>query len=383
MKSMILHVFAALLGLSFASGGEMELLIQVSNPLKLERQNETIEVSLAEITKRPAVASGNVRVLDAATGSERVVQRTEKALLFQASFAPLETKAFVIKRGPADPKPESRVDGRYVLPRQDFAWENDRIAFRMYGPALALEVANGIDVWTKRVRYRIVEKWYRGEEDTGAAKVSYHIDHGEGADFFSVGRSLGCGGSGIWRNNRLVQPGVFSSYKTIDNGPIRVTFELYYDKLDVDGTVLKEIRRVSLDAGQNLNRFDVTYVGATKGEELVFVAGLVKRPQTTATRDTGNCWLSLWGPTNDDPVNGELGTGVVLPKTTFAGFMEDEKQYLIAGRTSIGATVTYYAGAGWTRSGDFTTPDDWKRYLDDTAQKLQSPLNITIGASSK
>ena len=33
---------------------------------------------------------------------------------------------------------------------------------------------------------------------------TYHEDHGEGADFYSAGRSRGCGGSGIWRDGRSV-----------------------------------------------------------------------------------------------------------------------------------------------------------------------------------
>ena len=38
--------------------------------------------------------------------------------------------------------------------KDDFAWENDRIAFRVYGPSLERtgEISSGIDVWCKRVR---------------------------------------------------------------------------------------------------------------------------------------------------------------------------------------------------------------------------------------
>ena len=50
----------------------------------------------------------------------------------------------------AAPAQESaKVFGRHVPERKDdFAWENDRIAFRMYGPALEAdgEISSGIDV---------------------------------------------------------------------------------------------------------------------------------------------------------------------------------------------------------------------------------------------
>jgi hypothetical protein len=49
---------------------------------------------------------------------------------------------------------------------------------------------SGIDVWGKKVRYPIINKWY--------ARKHYHEDTGEGADLYSVGTTLGCGGLGYW-----------------------------------------------------------------------------------------------------------------------------------------------------------------------------------------
>jgi len=34
-------------------------------------------------------------------------------------------------------------------------------------------------------------------------------------------------------------------------------------------------------------------------------------------------------------------------------------------RMPAGSDVTYYAGSGWDRSGDFKTVEDWDRYLDE------------------
>ena len=67
---------------------------------------------------------------------------------------------------------------RFVPERSDdFAWENDKIAFRAYGPALRAGTENsGIDCWLKRVDYPIIDTWYK-EASEGK---SYHKDHGEG-----------------------------------------------------------------------------------------------------------------------------------------------------------------------------------------------------------
>jgi pectinesterase len=272
-------------------------------------------------------------------------------------------------------KPPSRVDGRFVPPREDYAWENDRIAFRMYGPALAKEVNNGIDVWTKRVRYLVVEKWYKASE---GGKDAYHEDHGEGADFFNVGRSLGAGGCGIWKGDSVNQPGVFSSYKTICNGPIRLTFELTYTNWKIGEKKFTEHMRISLDAGQNLNAVQVAFEGLDANEPLQLACGLVKRSNTKIQTNEGNCWMALWGLTTSDTVNGSLGTGAVLPKSTIVKFTEDKDQYLVIVNAKAGTPFSYYAGAGWTRNGDFPTVNDWNSYLDSFSRRLQSPLKITI-----
>lgn len=77
----------------------------------------------------------------------------------------------------------SLVDARFELPR-DVAWKSDRIAFRIYGPALAADVNNGVDVWVKRVRSLIVDKWYKASAES--KKDTYHEDHGEGASISSA-----------------------------------------------------------------------------------------------------------------------------------------------------------------------------------------------------
>ena len=70
--------------------------------------------------------------------------------------------------------------------KDDIAWENERIAFRVYGPALEAtgEISSGLDIWVKRTRKPIIEKWYYAAE--------YHKDHGEGLDMYKVGPTRGC-----------------------------------------------------------------------------------------------------------------------------------------------------------------------------------------------
>jgi pectinesterase len=301
-----------------------------------------------------------------------------------SDFMPGEYKKFIIKVDSSERKPvQSLTYAGFMVPREDVAWENDRIAFRIYGPAMAKDVNNGIDVWTKRVRYPIVEKWYKGDEDTGTSRISYHEDHGEGADFFSVGRTLGAGGCSIYKNGSLYQPGVFEKYKIIATGPFRSIFELTYKPVQFEGKSISETKRITLDAGSNLNKIEVTYSCDSAAGSIQFAAGIVKRKDVSSFIDKKNRCVSLWGPTNEKEVNGSLGTGIVMSKEFFNGIKEDSTHILMLGSVELGKTAVYYAGAGWTRSSDFKSAEDWNNYLQEFSQRLASPLKVMRVLSKK
>jgi len=90
---------------------------------------------------------------------------------------------------------QPRTHCRFVPERfDDFAWENDQIAFRTYGPAARERAENsGFDCWLKRVETPIIDKWYGPMKEK-----SYHKDWGEGHDPYHVGKTRGCGGLGLW-----------------------------------------------------------------------------------------------------------------------------------------------------------------------------------------
>jgi pectinesterase len=88
--------------------------------------------------------------------------------------------------------------------------------------------------------------------------------------------------------------------------------------------------------------------------------------------------MSLWGQTTDDPAHGYLGTGVVCAEQQCTGFVEDAGQYMMLGKASADERFTYYAGAGWTRSGDFASAEEWTGYLDQVAARLRHPVTVVL-----
>ncbi|MDI6804929.1 MAG: DUF4861 family protein [Bacteroidota bacterium] len=375
-KSIVLTIILAVIACSQPS----KLFITVSNPTEIERQNETVVLNWANLTREASwLDSSNVAVLDSENNKELITQILENDLLFQSNFKSNETKRFILFNTTSQKiVPESIVDAKFITPREDVAWENDRIAYRIYGSKLAGDVLNGIDVWVKRVRYPIIDKWYAGNALEGSQKISYHIDHGEGADFFTVGRSLGAGGCAIWKDDKIHQTSLFTSHKIIAKGPIRTKFIVSYEKDSINGQPFTEEKIYTLDAGNNLNRIDVSYNGLQVNKEVTIAVGLVKRKNIESFADDKLGLLSLWGLTNDDSANGYTGTGVLVPPAFFQEMNEDKDHYLIIGKSSPKKYFTYYAGACWTRSGDFKCAEDWNAYLKNFVLRLQKPLRITI-----
>lgn len=361
--------------------------VTATNPSDFERKYETVEVRISQIFKTGKNAQAvTAKVTDATKANicSQIIPAqdagSEDMLIFQSDFKPKEKKKFKVTITNFADRCTPLTDGKFVLPREDYAWESDRIAFRVYGPALAKDVNNGIDLWTKRVGYPIVAKWYKMSEGSAPGKDTYHIDKGEGADFFSVGRTLGAGSSSLYYKDSLFQPGVFSRYKTITTGPIRVCFELYYDNLLINNVPVTETKRISIDAHSNFNTITETFEFDTKKlpDCKTFAAGLVKRKNVTASYSNGQSWMTLWGMVNDDSVNGELGMALILPKKYAPSVSETASQFLMKGKMSENLQYTYYAGAGWTRQGICSDESGWKELTAYVAACKEQPLIVTI-----
>lgn len=181
------------------------------------------------------------------------------------------------------------------------------------------------------------------------------------------------GGIGIWKNGKLYISENFVEWKIIANGFIRTIFELAYNAWDVDGLRVSEVKRVTLDAGSNLNRFDSTFKCDGRTDELTYAVGiaLAQHEGGTATPNKTNGWLAFWEPSEQ---NGALGCGIVVDPASLIDIVKTDDHNIVLARARSGEPATYYTGAGWDRSGDFGSDEDWNIYLDRFAKRLASPL---------
>ncbi|WP_293712594.1 DUF4861 domain-containing protein [uncultured Parabacteroides sp.] len=389
---------------AFACTQEKSVDITVTNPSSIARSNEITEISMDAVAK----LNGESFIISDNNGTQIPYQITyDNKIIFPVDVNANSNVTYQIKPGTPD-KPAIVACGKFYPERvDDIAWENDRIAFRTYGPALQAtgEQAFGYDIWVKCVSEPVVDMRYKTElnpesrakiaelqkTDKKAAQelansISYHIDHGNGLDYYKVGPTLGAGTSALLANDSIVYPYCYKEYEILDNGPLRFTVKLVYNPLTVKGNDnVIETRILSLDAGSQMNKIALSF--ANLNEPTPLVTGIVlHEPSTDYQADATNGYIAYADP--EDATNGQIFVGAVFPEklseAKAVNFSDTEKKqrgadgHVLAYTTyAPGSEYTYYTGAGWSKWG-FRNSAEWFKYVQEFAQKVKQPLQVTV-----
>ena len=391
MKSHNIYIslFILMLLLSCGEDNKGGKMIVVNNSMDIERSFETVSVDIASLEL--GNINGNIILIDAITQKEVVTQQTDSdgdgqldAILFQPEVPANGQKTFEVTISEAPNKSDSipACYSRFVPERtDDYAWENNRVAFRTYGPTAQKmkeervkggTLSSGMDAWLKRVDYPIINKWYKKELETDG---SYHKDDGEGLDNFHVGISRGVGGIAKKIDTIYHISKNFTSWKTLSTGPIRTSFVLTYADWNAAGNKISEEKKITLDNGSNLSKFEITL----KGTDTISAGLTLHEKDGEIGVDQNNNWISYWEPHEDS----ELGTGIVVAENGMIGhehFVTERKDEsnLFAHIKTKNNKAVYYAGFGWKKSGQFTNKAEWDSYLNDFSERLKNPLIVTI-----
>ena len=259
--------------------------------------------------------------------------------------------------------------GRFVPEREDdFTWENDKVAFRIYGPSSGGKGSvSGVDPWFKKVDYAIVDKWY-AEHFKGQ---SYHEDNGEGHDIYHVGPSRGVGGTAIWVDGVAYPAAMYKSYEVQQSGGDVVEFTVQYE-WDTPLGAVAESKTISLALGTQLYQVNSVFTLDGEPASLPIAIGLATHDEAAAVSsnpDTGR--ISAWETMEGNGV----GTGVLMaPELTqeILHAPSEEKDashiWLITNSDENGA-LTFDAGFAWQAAGEITSSDQWNDYLDAAANQ--------------
>ncbi len=381
-------VFALLAAVPSLSRAADSLAVKAVNPLQIARASQTVELSAAQLAPLGETDLEKIHVKDAA-GRELLCQAVDvdydalhkpDIVIFQTDFAPGETKTFTVfsgKKQQYEPG-DFKAYGRFVRERfDDFAWENDLIAHRTYGKALETWqgeplTSSSIDIWSKLTPKLIINEWYM------MGDAFYHHMTDNGGDDYTAGTSRGDGGNGLWAADKLWVSKNFVNSRELANGPIRVMFDLDYEPFDVNGMKVAETMRVTLDAGSQMDHYQVTFKPDNASEPLIAAVGLKKVKGEQTDFDAARGTLAIWEPMEGK--RGMQGVAAIVDPKSFVKQAGDKLNDLLLVRAGPDKAIDFRAGFAWDKAGKITTQDAWKKYVDEFAQGVQSPIEVTVPA---
>ena len=375
--------------------------VTVSNPTAHDRC-DVVELSADAVFSALGIAGGRQFLVLDGDNVERPYQLTHDGkVLFQAFVAPMKTATFTLKRG--EPR-AARLDcnGRIYPDREDdLTWENDKCAWRMYGPKMHNKGVSGFDTFAKNVTYPVQDALYHNELTSYAVNArlkkvgrgsewaqlhrdvyTYHRDRGQGMDAYTVGTTLGAGAPALMDGGNLIMPDVYEKAEIIENGPLRFCVRLQmYEQHGI-----RETRTFTQDKGTHLARVEVAYSGAAAGTPVA--SGIVvHKSQPTAYAINKKAGYIAYSDALDTPQgqNGQLFIGCYYPEKMKAlkyQPLPEEKAGGIGhvlGITTLAADkpFTYYAGSAWSKY-DVPTMAVWEQLLQHYADNLKNPLKVEI-----
>ena len=408
--------------------------IVVNNPTSNPR-TELISLSMNEVKAKlgnAAPKKGEAYIVKNKSGQQIGSQITHDGyLLIDASVRPHGSATYYVTIGKPYQQKVWATGALYKIRKDDIAWENDRCAYRVYGPALQRtgERSFGTDVWVKNTpdtvvyeRYvkdmngnikgdkidakvRALQKQEKAEKNKAKAAAlakqikslqaeskevdiltSFHLDHGNGLDPYRVGATLGLGAPSLMVGKNQVLPYCYKDYKILDNGPLRFTVELTYKPSTVgDMKNVVEHRIISLDKGSNFNKMTVWYDGLTTPTD--FATGFPIHEEDTESKTFAKDYVSYADPTDNIEVNNsQIFVGVLFPEGI------DNTYYQLFDKKHDGATghalglkrglkngekYSYYFGAAWSKY-DVKSYAEWQIRIKEYLDALKTPLGVEV-----
>ena len=343
--------------------------ITITNPTSAQR-SELVSIPAGPL----GIEVGMGVIVRDAFGIERVSQWTyDGQLLVDVHVRPYGKAVLTIQEGtPAAIR--SSVGGRMYPERlDDIAFENDRIGFRLYGPAMQRKGEKGFghDVWVKRTTDFVLEELYSNDP-----RLSFHLDYGRALDCYGVGPTLGCGTPCLVRDGKIVYPWCYDSYKILDKGPLRFTVQVNFPT--VDGVT--EHRILSLDKGSNFCEATVWYTttdpdGLPSGTSVA--AGLAIRAADPTTVVMSKDYVHYADPTVDPERHQfQIYSALLFPDTEVQ-MKQMENHVLGIQKHSQQGRFHYFFGAAWSEF-DVRSQAEWQLRIEWFMLAQRHPLQVTI-----
>lgn len=363
------------------ANGKVE--VKVSNQTSLNRQ-DVVELDAKSVYSKLGIGGGRQFVVRNADNVEVPYQITSDGkILIQAFVRPQSSAVYTISK--CQPR-DYRLDcnGRiYPNREEDLAWENDRNAWRLYGPRMMGKGVNGYDVFTKNVAYPIQDVLYQseltsygineqlkkqgrgGEWNEIHKSYTYHRDHGQGMDAYTVGSTLGAGASALIVDGKMQLSDAFSKAEILDNGPLRFTVRIQIGD--------NETRTISQDRGSHLAKACVTYAEVPAKSQITSGIVIHEDNKTAVINPKAGYIAYADNILNPETQNGQLYIACLYPDKT--KYTRQDSHVMGIQNYKAGDNFTYYFGTAWSK---YDVPDMqvWETLLRGYSHQLKNPLKV-------
>ena len=419
-----LFILSAVLVIGITACTKKNTLI-LTNPLAVDRTDETIIMSRAEVEARfgtipegfapilelngqnvPSQADDlnadgkwdelvftvdiyasetiNLKVLNVAVAEyPEFEKRTNVRLgIHQADDTYLEVDQYMA--------PSCRDSFKIIAQGESVSWENDRMGFRNY-----FDCRNVKDLYGKLKPGMILDKIHTPEIP------DYHKLSDWGMDVLHCGSSTGSGGLAMLEGDSLYRLGSTDTYeyKKVAEGPVRSVFDLIYTGWNVAGQSLSAVERISVYPGKYWFQSDVTVSGFSGEKQIVtgIVTSLLKNEPVDFEANAeyrSIATLDVQSLNND-----ELGMAVLLKsnevtkvaRTTDIDFFSlgfttvEEKKfsniisqtYYVAQKINADVAARHYFLAVWGLENEkWKSMNNFKAYISSEAEFLSNPILI-------
>ena len=370
---------AAAILASCCAGGQK---VVVKNTTDQARSNETVELCFKALQEADAALTAeNVVVLDNAGNQVPSQVYTEAdgktKLLFQASVPAGAEVKYAVKAGEREAYPV-KAYSRHVPERMDdYAYENNVVAGRIYGPALEFPRTFGSDIWLKCTERLVIDDWFK--------KMDYHHNYGEGMDCYKVGGTLGGGALVPYVEGKNFAIGDnWASFQHICDGPVRTKAVFTYDAFDVNGKKFSAARELVLDANSRFVKSVMTFfpVGH-EADSIDVVLGAIQHE--VLDRQNGENWIAFTevaSDTKQPEIDGNISVALVYDAADLAdnavkGLGDVAGHAAIITKEAAGKPVSVWTASGWSQGG-VESPEAWNKLVADFAYAQANPLTVEV-----
>jgi len=346
----------------------------VDNPLDVKRADEFVVLKVSDLKEMAADFSQDTFIVLQADSNQEIPCQLDDInndgvgdeIAMIMDMEPKEKKRIMIRYSPESPESRTVTLGHKKRTRvaihpeyEGIGWESEIIGYRLYP-----DQRNSISIFGKEKPGLSLDSFAK---NMALSNTKVVLDGGE---------SVGCGGFGLWYENKLIKPDkdVLRYTRVVADGPVRSVAQVIYDSWIIGDKSLRVTATYSIFAGQRWSTGNIKIARADGPMKIA--SGLTKLKNATLTKNEKNGFFYTYG--TQSKFNDNLGMALIYPTESLDSFQEDNS-YLSVLNPGADNDITYWFLSAWSR-GDtgVKNASEFADLVSFTADKIRHPITVTI-----